>query len=164
MPNFTISQSTGTGVTTILVAPTGQNTTYSAKTATITISDGTSTKNVLVKQNGLPYTVPNMQAPFSDGSYTETAFTVVSDFIIQFSGDGSTWASIWDADSGEQLGPSDWFWPEDLTTAHFVLRIEANPAQSERQMQIKMKHYYNNAGTYELAPYEYTIWIYQDYQ
>lgn len=163
MPNFTISQSTGTGVTSIQVTPTGQNLAYTARTSTITITDGTSTKNVQVKQNGLPHTVPALDVLQVDSTQQDILFTVESDFIIQFSGysAGDAWASIWDYDSGEEITTSDAYWPEDLSGATFALRIQQNRTGNDREMVLYMRHLYNNAGDYELAPYVYTMTIFQ---
>lgn len=165
MPNFTISPTTGTGVTTIHITPAGQNTTYSPKISTITITDGTSTKNVQVKQNGLPHTVPATDVINATSAQQDILFGVESDFIIQFSGytPGETWVSIWDTDSGEELSSADWYWPEDLTGAgQFALRIQQNRTGSARTITLFMRHYYNNAGDYDLAPYVYTMVIRQE--
>lgn len=163
MANFTISQNSGTGVTVIQVTPSGQNLTYSARTSTITISDGTTTKNVLVKQNGLPHTVPALDVVNANNSQQNILFTVESDFTIQFSGynPGNSWATIWDYDSGEQLDQYDHYDPEDLAHTTFALRLTQNRTGNDRQMTIYMKHVYNNAGEIETAPYVYSMNIYQ---
>lgn len=163
MANFTISQNTGAGITVIQVTPSGQNLTYSARTSTITISDGTSTKNVLVKQTGLPHTVPALDVVNADSTQQNILFTVESDFTIQFSGynPGNSWATIWDYDSGEQLDQYDHYDPDDLAHTTFALRLTQNRTGNDRQMTIYMKHIYNNAGELETAPYVYSINIFQ---
>lgn len=163
MAHFTISPATGTGETLVTVTPSGTNLTYEDKVSTITVTDGISTKTVTVTHGSLPHTVPSLLTVNATSGAQDINFTVDSDFNIQFSGwtAAGAFASIWDYDSGEQVTTSDNYYPEDLVGKTFSLRIQGNTLFQSRSCTLYMRHYYNNAGEWELAPYVYQISITQ---
>ena len=163
MAHFTISPATGTGETLVTVTPSGTNLTYEDKVSTITVTDGISTKTVTVTHGSLPHTVPSLLTVNTSSASTDILFTVDSDYNIQFSGwtAAGAFASIWDYDTGEQVSISDNYYPEDLIGKTFSLRIQENTTTSARTCTLYMRHYYNNVGDWELAPYVYQISVSQ---
>lgn len=167
MPNFTITPSTGTGLTTVSATPVSQNLTYSAKTGTVTISNGQSTKTVSLRQNGLPHTIPSMETVHIPSSGGVIPFDVESDFIFCFSGyTTSDWVVINNGSTvqppeGSTGGPMVWGIYPDIDTWDLSMVAGANTG-SQRTATIYLDHYYNDAGTITKAPYAYTMNISQD--
>ena len=167
MPNFTITPSTGTGLTTVSATPVSQNLTYSAKTGTVTISNGQSTKTVTLRQNGLPHTIPSMETIHLASTGGTIPFDVESDHIFCFSGyTTSDWVVINNGSTvqppeGSAGGPMVWGIYPNYDTWDLSMVVGANTG-SQRTATIYLDHYYDNTGTITKAPYSYPMSITQD--
>ena len=167
MAYFTINPSTGTGLTTVSATPVSQNLTYSARSSTVTITNGQTTKTVALTQGFLPHTVPSTENINIDANGGEISFEVLSDYIIGFSGYTSgDWCVIGN-DGGPQppVGSGsimNWgIWPDELSTATLNVSVGANNTGSARTATIYMQHYYQDVSEIGKMPTEYVMHITQ---
>lgn len=116
--NFTISPTTGTGSTDIIATPAGQNDSYSAKTTTVTITDGDNTFNVTLTQGAAPHCEPNIKNniwvldPPPTGYTTGFTFEPIlpGNYFFRFSG-MTEWCYF--TDTGGTPVSNSAYWTED---------------------------------------------------
>lgn len=166
---FNITPNAGMGITPVTASTNGTNLTYSARTATVTISGGGDTKTVTLRQNGLPHCVSERQgfpivSVASGGG--EVVFSIITDFYVCFSGanqsnytliNNTTHTSI---PFGTNYYGDCTFKPNAQTT--FTLQVPANSTETARTDTITMYHFVEGPGgigTYEIAQYNFPIQI-----
>lgn len=134
--NFTISPTTGTGVTSIMATPAGQNNDYSAKTTTVTITDGINTFDVTLTQGAAPHAEPNIKNdvwvldPPPTGYTTGFTFQPILPGYYSFTFSGQTEWCYFTTTGGTKVG-STRYWTEDfsgVTGPWFNIVIESIPS------------------------------------
>lgn len=166
---FNITPSTGSGSRTFSATTQSTNLTYSARTATLVITDGYTTKTVTLRQNPLPH-LESTASPFpqivvgSGGG--EVFFSIVSDFYVCFSGANQSIYTLFDDTAGTQI-PFGVNYMDDSTfmpdASHvYGIEIPGNTSSSPRVDTIKMYHWIEGSGgigTVQIAPYGFTLTI-----
>lgn len=168
---FTISPTTGTGVTNIVATPAGENSGYTDRVTTVTVTDGLNTANVTLTQGAAPHTEPSLisdvyvwDAP-SEGY--ETGFTVqpilAPQYFFRFSG-MTDWAYFTEAD-GTPVRTSA-YWTDDYKNTPapwFKIKIEplgTGTGSSGRSCYLWINTYVSDASETTLVS-TYQIFVQQ---
>lgn len=171
MANWIIQPSTGMGQTTVSATPIGTNTDYSARTATVTITDGHTTKYVKLVQNGLPHCLDNEGGLFQIINFTSDGgkyyFTIDSDYMVCFSGNNQSHFVITNESTGEVVPfgvnpvASSTLTPIEFRGVTFSLSAGTNTASTQQTSYINMYHFVWNDPSYSVASRNFPMTITQ---
>lgn len=139
--HFNISPTTGTGSSTISVAPSLQNNTTDDREAVVTVTNGGKSVSTTVIQFGMPsLTGQNfpISAPSTGSSYT---FVVHTHYAVQFS-NKPDWVTI-DDGQGNYISSATTIQPNVANGKTYNLTVEPNATNDNRTATFGMYHYVN---------------------
>lgn len=167
MANWNVRPSTGTGQMYVSATTISQNNTYSAKTATITITDGSATKYVKLRQGPIPHLETTNGGLFQSAQFNSEGgkvyFNIIGDadsivqFQIAFSGANSSHYVIKNEDTGAIYNwGSNWraysLSPNEYSGYTFSLSADTNTGGTQINDTIGMYYWWEDASTGYTGP------------